>query len=191
MTPAQKKKIATLNARHSKLRTLMVKYKKKLHGAKTEKKKASAKRKIHRLEGRITKLLRKTKNYMTKVANGKMKQRRPKKQKSATAPRKKVTVVKKSTAPHKSAKSEKQAKVQLTDAQIVAGAKMLTCSNLGSLASDPKNIEQLNTAWRICKANHEVEGIDIRSEYDEWEQLLRKGDAFAVGEVTTRLPWLF
>ena len=68
---------------------------------------------------------------------------------------------------------------------------MLTCSNLGSLASDPKNIEQLNTAWRICKANHEVEGIDIRSEYDEWEQLLRKGDAFAVGEVTTRLPWLF
>ena len=41
MTPAQKKKIATLNARHSKLRTLMVKYKKKLHGAKTEKKKAS------------------------------------------------------------------------------------------------------------------------------------------------------
>jgi len=190
MTPAQKKKIATLNARHSKLRILMVKYKKKLHGAKTEKKKASAKRKIHRLEGRITKLLRKTKNYMTKVANGKMKQRRPKKQKSATALRKKVTVVKKSTAPHKSAKSEKQAKVQLTDAQIVAGAKMLTCSNLGSLASDPKNIEQLNTAWRICKTNHEVEGIDIRSEYDEWEQLLRKGDAFAVGEIITRLPWL-
>ena len=105
--------------------------------------------------------------------------------------------MKKSTAPHKSAKSaksaksEKQAKVQLTDAQIVAGAKMLTCSNLGSLASDPKNIEQLNTAWRICKANHGVEGIDIHSEYEEWEQLLRKGDAFAVGEVTTRLPWLF
>ena len=90
ITPAQKRRVLKFKKRHIALLKKMAVYKKRLHSAKTERKKASAQRKIHRLEGRITGLLRKTKNYIAKASKVKVKSLRPKKRKRAAAPRKKA-----------------------------------------------------------------------------------------------------
>ena len=90
ITPAQKRRVLKFKKRHIALLKKMAVYKKRLHSAKTERKKASAQRKIHRLEGRITGLLRKTKNYIAKVSKVAVKSLRPKKRKRAAVPRKKA-----------------------------------------------------------------------------------------------------
>ena len=94
ITPAQKRRVLKFKKRHIALLKKMAVYKKRLQSAKTERKKASAQRKMSRLEGRITGLLRKTKNYIAKVSKVAVKSLRPKKRKRAAAPRKKASSAK-------------------------------------------------------------------------------------------------
>ena len=197
ITSSQKRRILKLKARHGKLIRLMAKYKKRLHSAKTEKKKASAQKKISRLEGRINGLLRKTKNYIAKASKVAVKSLRPKTRKSKRSAK---AIIKKSREERiarvqklreKKAPKSVYGKDALNDAQIDAGAKFMAASNLGALKEDPKNMQMLQEAWRNCMFIHESEGIDVDDERKDWEKKLRKGDKFTVGEVRKRLPWIF
>lgn len=179
-------KLKRMAARYKKMKARWAVLERKAKLAGTEARKAKLNTRKVKLHGRMDKLVKRMKALVAKKNSIRHVQSKDPKQRKRKAASSKRKVARKGATARKATATQK-----FTATQIEAGAKFLTCRNLGTIGSDAPitSAEKLESLWRKCCADHI--GIDISDEYRDWVKALRKGDAYSVGEVQKALPWLF